>query len=64
MLVCDRCRDKAKYNLYVGDKYYDICEDCNRKLNEIQKVFTDIENSFMRDEFDVIKHIDFERELK
>ena len=61
MLVCDRCRDKAKYNVYVGGKYHDICDECNRKLDEIQKVFNDVENSIMLDEFDVIKHIDFER---
>ena len=33
MLVCDRCRDKAKYNVYVGGKYHDICDECNRKLD-------------------------------
>lgn len=61
MLVCDRCGNKAKYNSYVGGLKCDICESCNRKLEELQHEFRNIEVSFMRNEFDVIKHIDFER---
>lgn len=64
MLVCDRCGNKAKYNCYVGGENHDLCVRCERLLTEIEKEVCKIETSFMRNEFDVIKHIDFERETR
>ena len=59
MLVCDRCGKHAQYHdYYVAGRKHDLCSTCERDLSDIQKEFFNLEKEFMRNEFDVIKHID------
>ena len=64
MLVCDRCGNRAMYHTYVGGFNRDLCKKCKEKLEELQHEFNNIELSFMKNEFDTIKHIDFERKVR
>ena len=49
MIVCDRCKkNKARYHTYVGDKTHDLCSTCNHELEEMQKVFIEIEKEFLK----------------
>ena len=58
MRICDRCKmpDPMYHNVYVGGRGRDLCEPCNKELEELEKVFNSIECNFMKNK--TLKHID------
>ena len=58
MRICDRCGGPAIYSVYIAGKNQDLCKSCNKKYEELSKVFNDIERDFMEKRINGLTSLD------